>query len=394
VAEKESNSGLPSGSEIVWYSEESFDFMKQIPKYEIWGKSGKYIVEEAAKMRTSISASVKFQNPKMKENALDLAKQAEAANQLLTSLGMVASFAEIFSSYNEICEVWNSADISLDEKILATLASSSYAGEGTCKFIAGCQVVFTDLPREVGKSVKMLGKAASGFKIAGGAFSIIKASVELSEKNLKQEEKAEVVCEWMSGIIDAIGGVLELTPFSSLAIPLGILSSAVDAAGKSFGQEKWLRGGLIIAVGIVLSALLFTLIVTFNSTIATAFGLASTSFAATLMLSVAGITIGLAALAATGLLIAKMAKSKPPKDFACGGFPTCGQPFFAREAGAELVGTLNGRNAVVNNNQIVEAVSIGVYSAFQSALRNGNSTNPIIARVYLDGKCIAMSTQA
>ena len=49
--------------------------------------------------------------------------------------------------------------------------------------------------------------------------------------------------------------------------------------------------------------------------------------------------------------------------YATGGFPTTGQMFLAREAGPELVGTIGGRSAVVNNTQIVEAVSRGVYEA-------------------------------
>lgn len=40
-----------------------------------------------------------------------------------------------------------------------------------------------------------------------------------------------------------------------------------------------------------------------------------------------------------------------------------GQVFMAREAGPELVGTIGNRTAVVNNDQIVESVSQGVYEA-------------------------------
>jgi hypothetical protein len=77
--------------------------------------------------------------------------------------------------------------------------------------------------------------------------------------------------------------------------------------------------------------------------------------------------------------------------FESGGFPRTGQGFIAREAGPELVGMLNGRNAVVNNDQIVESVAIGVYGAFTSALNGSHSKNPSIARVFLDGRQIAMA---
>lgn len=55
---------------------------------------------------------------------------------------------------------------------------------------------------------------------------------------------------------------------------------------------------------------------------------------------------------------------------ASGGFPTVGEMFIARENGPEMVGTLSGRPAVANNDQIVAGVSIGVANgqAEQNAL--------------------------
>jgi hypothetical protein len=49
--------------------------------------------------------------------------------------------------------------------------------------------------------------------------------------------------------------------------------------------------------------------------------------------------------------------------FASGGFPDAGQLFIAREAGAEMVGSLGGHTAVANNDQIVEGIREGVESA-------------------------------
>ena len=46
--------------------------------------------------------------------------------------------------------------------------------------------------------------------------------------------------------------------------------------------------------------------------------------------------------------------------FEDGGFPTEGQLFIAREAGAEMVGAMGRRTAVANNDQIVEGISAGV----------------------------------
>ena len=49
--------------------------------------------------------------------------------------------------------------------------------------------------------------------------------------------------------------------------------------------------------------------------------------------------------------------------FASGGFPDRGQLFLAREAGAELVGSIGGHTAVANNDQIVEGITEGVRDA-------------------------------
>lgn len=48
---------------------------------------------------------------------------------------------------------------------------------------------------------------------------------------------------------------------------------------------------------------------------------------------------------------------------ASGGFPAQGQLFVAREAGPEMVGTMGGRTAVANNDQIVAGIAAGVASA-------------------------------
>ena len=71
-----------------------------------------------------------------------------------------------------------------------------------------------------------------------------------------------------------------------------------------------------------------------------------------------------------------------------GGMVDAGQMFVAREAGPELVGTIGNKTAVANNDQIVDAVAQGVYSAVVSAMRaNGGNSTPAV-NVYLDGKQI------
>lgn len=58
-----------------------------------------------------------------------------------------------------------------------------------------------------------------------------------------------------------------------------------------------------------------------------------------------------------------------PKLYAQGGYPTTGELFVARESGPEMVGTIGGRTAVANNDQIVEGIATaneGVISAIYS----------------------------
>lgn len=49
--------------------------------------------------------------------------------------------------------------------------------------------------------------------------------------------------------------------------------------------------------------------------------------------------------------------------FAAGGFPESGSLFIANEAGPEFVGTMGGRSAVANNDQIVQGIATGVSTA-------------------------------
>lgn len=77
--------------------------------------------------------------------------------------------------------------------------------------------------------------------------------------------------------------------------------------------------------------------------------------------------------------------------FAEGGFPEEGQLFVSREAGPEMVGTIGGRTAVANNDQIVEGIRQGVYEAVSAAMNSGE--RDINLKVYLDSKQIKAGQQ-
>lgn len=81
------------------------------------------------------------------------------------------------------------------------------------------------------------------------------------------------------------------------------------------------------------------------------------------------------------------------KQYATGGFPEPGELFVARESGPEMVGTMGGRTAVANNDQIVEGIRAGVYDAVVTAMsRSGGDGNQSV-NVYLDGKQINASVR-
>lgn len=73
--------------------------------------------------------------------------------------------------------------------------------------------------------------------------------------------------------------------------------------------------------------------------------------------------------------------------YAKGGFPAAGEMFVARENGPEMVGRMGNRNAVANNNQIIEGIRAGVFEAVVNALEkfSGNGKQNIEVHVHLEG---------
>lgn len=76
--------------------------------------------------------------------------------------------------------------------------------------------------------------------------------------------------------------------------------------------------------------------------------------------------------------------SRSVKAYASGGYPDEGQLFIARERGAEMVGSIGGKTAVANNDQIVEAIRQGVYDAEMAARAQDDGDRS--AHFYVDGE--------
>jgi len=232
--------------------------------------------------------------------------------------------------------------------------------------------------------------AASSISALAGIFQMVRADDEMRRAELFSYEWAGALSDYISGALDILASLCRASKvFAPFALPIAVLSSTFSIAGSFFRAGKWFEGFLTLGIGSAISAALFIWTRKLVAKLATSLAVKVASVSAMLMSSVLFAFAAVAILAALTIRIAELATSKPPKEFAQGGFPTQNQPFIAREAGPELVGTLKGRTAVVNNDQIVEAVSKGVYEAFLSAITNDDFCAPAKASVYLDGELIA-----
>lgn len=106
----------------------------------------------------------------------------------------------------------------------------------------------------------------------------------------------------------------------------------------------------------------------------------------------------IAALGSTSKNIAQRMGNGPTiSAYASGGMPDTGELFLAREAGAELVGSIGRRTTVANNDQIVEGISVGVRDANEEVVNALYAAASQIVRAvdakdtaaYIDGRKIS-----
>ena len=108
--------------------------------------------------------------------------------------------------------------------------------------------------------------------------------------------------------------------------------------------------------------------------------------------SLSGFISGSGILNSLATMVGKLGGNR----YATGGFPEEGQMFIAREAGPELVGTMNGHTAVANNDQIIEGIRQASYQGMSQALaeqggaRQSNGNSQVVLNI--DGKRFAEAT--
>jgi len=338
--------------------------------------------------------------------------------EFLKKISVYRHIFDIIGGYNEVYDILNQADIKNSSRILKFPGglSDMYLGSkdididdpfGSIKSIKGLLQMVTGLGKTVSSFEKptpinrypdipplppIVPKKINVFGIVdmiyGGA-GYVNAVIEINQftEDTEDKDKWSAYCKAAAGASRALAGYCKATVvLKPLGDILGIFSGVCSFSAYVF--EKWgmTAGMIVLAIGTGLTVVLACLMKGELIGMFTSFNSLATPLTINPLTAVAG----LALIVAMGILLTKKLASIPY--LAQGGFPAYGQTFIAREAGPELVGTLQGRNAVVNNGQIVEAVSAGVYRTFNDALRNKNSK--AVARVFLDGKCIAMSRQA
>lgn len=93
--------------------------------------------------------------------------------------------------------------------------------------------------------------------------------------------------------------------------------------------------------------------------------------------------------------IMQLAEYAAVPQYEAGGFPNKGSLFIAGEAGAEMVGSINGKTAVANNDQITTAIYNAVLSAMEQAMSSTGNSQPIEIqnKLYLDGDVVYTNQQ-
>ena len=194
------------------------------------------------------------------------------------------------------------------------------------------------------------------------------------------------VSEKLSGFKDSV---------STCKDKLGEFSEKSASSVGNFLKSNWsvlllIASFAVLAGGVAALVINWDKMSTFSkvATILSAIAVAAGAAAIAVALFHSSWTLGIAAAAIAGgatLILGVYASTKNAKvpsadveapqmpempdfsSYAEGGIPDYGQLFIAREAGPEFVGSFGSRNVVMNNDQIVTAVSGGVYNAVRRA---------------------------
>lgn len=238
-------------------------------------------------------------------------------------------------------------------------------------------------------------------ELIGGILGVSPETAQFFADTLENLVAAGAVFLLMFEAVSILSSALDIliVAFSLLTSPIGLVIAAIAAALAITGNF----GNMITALKQILSGIIDFIVGVFTgdwerawSGIKNIFsGIINaiiTVFESFINLAIKGLNLLIkAANLIPGVNLSLISEISLPRiEFADGGFPERGQMFIAREAGPELVGSIGGRTAVANNDQITE----GIYDAVLAAMsQSGGNEAPIELRVFLGDKEIASQVE-
>lgn len=371
---------------------------------------------------------------KQKKNILDYAKQLKSAlkinNKFLKSFGRIALYRAIRTVLSSIVNLFKDG--------FSNIATTSDTARNSLielkTFSTSLSVSLSSMLLPVVQSLTTLLEPLS-YALIENANAMAREQAISSGLSTYYKINAEAVKDYAKQLNGLNGQLTQLDKFATLSqgnpvlgaeVSVDNLSNAEDYLSETNNQAKsfadtitniieliknlvtWLTnlptGGfrnILSAVSLLLGPIgLIVSIISSLSTLLDKDASPSAKVFASILIGVAsamtvlaiatnflgGITKGVAAAAAVvgAIGIGASAVLGTVSSFATGGFPDMGSVFIANEAGPEFIGTIGSRTAVANNDQIVEAVSQGVYGAVSRAFSENRSSGS--GDVYLDGK--------
>lgn len=311
----------------------------------------------------------------------------------------IANTKDVFICFSEL-SIYEGAIENIDAHSLSILNSIAQISQCqdvfTCfstadlvkSYLEGIHGMLTDITEEYNKPdlLNYIDSASSVLSILSTDWSNVKETIRLTRDagtaffdalSNKAKEKNKGITESLGNISSALKNTMNGFFKNNWQVLLLIASFAILATGIGLLAANWDKMSSLQKTVTIFSAI---------AAAAAAAAIAVALFHTSWTVGVAAAAIAAGATLIIGTLASVKSTSIPsvslsnpsipdaPDMFATGGFPSMGQMFIAREAGPELVGTIGSRNAVVNNDQIVESVSSGVYRAVCAALSSGQGS--------------------
>lgn len=325
-----------------------------------------------------------------------LSSMSSSVSSTITS--MTSSIASRFSSLNSSIPSTASSIASSVSSAFAGMASSSESSISSLG--SSAQSIFSSMASNVIGVVSGLGSTvvSSLASMASGATSSASsmASSVASSASSMASSATSSASNMASSVTSTISSMASSGQSAIVSMGQGMMSTLATAGAGIVSTVSTIGSGLKSLISVA-------------SSVASGFGSAISSMASSfvsnglkIIAAAAAIVVAVKAMqtvinsSGVGGLAVNLAGNIANKGlsmsgaFASGGFPTSGELFIANEAGPEMVGTMGGKTAVANNDQIVAGISQGVYNAVVSAMGNQQS-QPLV--VNLDGEQIYNNQQ-